>query len=411
MTNTTINPRILGQRLAEARKARGITQEAAAAHIGCSRPTYIAIEKGERPAKPEETVKLAALFARPVHELLLQSEPITVLSPHLRGEVERVHPGNAAVVREQLAGGIEKFQQFLDQYRELERLMNAPLRSKLPEERTLSNLVDPVELAEDTATEERRRLGLGDQPIINNLRATLETEVGLRIFYGNLPSPVAGIYDFVPALGCCLYINRNHPEERRRVSMVHEWGHGIVDRHKPGIDYLFMPGRKPANERFADAFAAAFLMPATSVRRRFLDVVNTTNDFQVADLCRLAHAYFVSVEALAYRLEKLGLVPKGRADLLKESKFPVRLAKERLRLSPHPVNDEPYPERYEALAVYAYEQGKISEGQLARFLHCDRVSAREIVQEYLTSHDVNEEGQTEAVQFDQTQQSLLRAAM
>jgi Zn-dependent peptidase ImmA (M78 family) len=151
------------------------------------------------------------------------------------------------------------------------------------------------------------------------------------------------------------------------------------------------------------------LMPATSIRRRFLDVVNTTGDFQVANLCRLAHAYFVSVEAMAYRLEKLGLVPKGRAELLKESKLPVRQARERLRLSPHPVNDDPYPERYKGLAVYAYEQEKISEGRLARFLHCDRVTAREIVQDYLTSRDVNEEGKAETVQFDQTEQSLLRA--
>jgi Zn-dependent peptidase ImmA (M78 family)/DNA-binding XRE family transcriptional regulator len=410
MTTKTIDPRILGQRLAEARKARGITQEAAASHLGCSRPTYIAVEKGERAAKPEEIVKLSTLFGKPVHELLLQAEPITVLSPHLRGEIERVHAGNADQVREQMAGGVEDFQTFLDQYRELERLMNAPLRSKLPEERTVNNAVDPVELAEDAATEERRRLGLGDQPIIN-LRSTLETEVGLRIFYSDLlPSPIAGMYDFVPALGCCLYINRKHPPERRRVSMVHEYGHGIVDRNKPAIDYLFTSGRKPANERFADAFAAAFLMPATSVRRRFLDVVNMTGDFKLSDLCRLAHAYFVSVEAMAYRLEKLGLVPKGRAELLKESRLPVRKAKERLRLSPHPVNDEPYPERYKALAVYAYEQEKITEGQLARFLRCDRVTAREIVQDYLTSRDVNEEGQTEAVQFEQTQQSLLRAA-
>ncbi len=410
MKNATIDPRFLGQRLADARKVRGITQEAAAGHLECSRPTYIAIEKGERPAKPEEIVKLATLFGKQVHELLLQAEPITVLSPHLRAEVERVHPRNAALVREQMASGIEDFQNFLDQYRELERLMNAPLRSKLPEERQLGSVVDPVELAEDSASEERRRLGLGDQPIIN-LRATLETEVGLRIFYSDLlPSPVAGMYDFVPALGCSLYINRKHPPERRRVSMVHEYGHGIVDRHKPAIDYLFTSGRKPANERFADAFAAAFLMPATSVRRRFVDVVNMSGDFQVADLCRLAHSYFVSVEAMAYRLEKLGLVPKGRAELLKESRLPVREAKERLRLSPHPVNDDPYPERYKALAVYAYEQEKISEGQLARFLRCDRVAAREIVQEFLTSRDVNEDGQPESIRFDQTQQSLLRAA-
>lgn len=399
-----INPRILGQRLAEARKARGITQEAAASHLGCSRPTYIAIEKGERPAKPEEIVKLAAFFGRRVHELVLQSEPVADLQPHLRAVAERMQAGDPELDR-----GIAGLQQFAEDYRELERLMDAPLRSKLPEERTLNNAVDPVQLAEDMAIEERRRLGLGDQPVIN-LRAILETEVGLRIFYGDLPSPIAGMYAFVTDLGCCILINRKHPEERRRVSMLHEKGHVIIDRYKPGIDYLTMPGRKPANERFADAFATAFLMPATSVRRRFLDTVSTTSDFRVADLCRLAHTYFVSVEAMALRLEHLGLVPKGTADHLKESKLPAREAKAELHLPPHPVNAEPYPERYKALAVYAYEQEKISEGQLARFLRCDRVTAREIVQEYLTSRDVNDEGQTEAVQFEQTQQSLLRAA-
>ena len=148
-------------------------------------------------------------------------------------------------------------------------------------------------------------------------------------------------------------------------------------------------------------------MPATSVRRRFLDVVGSTGDFRVADLCRLAHAYFVSVEAMVLRLEHLSLVPKGTADHLRESRLPVREANAELGLPPHPVNAEPYPERYKALAVYAYDQEKISEGQLARFLRCDRVTAREIVREFLTSRDVDEGGQTEMVQFEETQQSLL----
>ena len=49
-----IDPKILGQRLAEARKARGVTQEDVAGFLGYSRPTYIAMEKGERPAKADE---------------------------------------------------------------------------------------------------------------------------------------------------------------------------------------------------------------------------------------------------------------------------------------------------------------------------------------------------------------------
>src|SRR5439155_21843491 len=100
----------------------------------------------------------------------------------------------------ELDQGIGLLQGFAEDYRELERLMNAPLRSKLPEERTLNNRVDPVQLAEDAAIEERRRLGLGDQPVIH-LRNMLETEVGLRVFYGDLPSPIAGMYAFVTDVG------------------------------------------------------------------------------------------------------------------------------------------------------------------------------------------------------------------
>ena len=64
------DPRLLGQRLTAARKARGATQEDAAKVLGCSRPTLIAIEKGERRAKPEESMKLAAFYGRSVHELV-----------------------------------------------------------------------------------------------------------------------------------------------------------------------------------------------------------------------------------------------------------------------------------------------------------------------------------------------------
>src|SRR5438045_3240878 len=110
-----------------------------------------------------------------------------------------------------------------------------------------------------------------------------------------------------------------------------------------------MTGRKPANERFAESFALSFLMPASSVRQRFHDIVTTTGDFQVADLRRLSHFYFVSVEAMALRLEQLGLIPKGSWQHLKEAKFSPRQAAELLGLQPQPTNDQPYPERYKFL--------------------------------------------------------------
>jgi Zn-dependent peptidase ImmA (M78 family)/transcriptional regulator with XRE-family HTH domain len=376
-----IDPRILGQRIAEARKARGKTQEEVADFLGCSRPTYIAIEKGDRQAKSDEIIKLATFLGRKVHDLVRPTEPIVDLQPHLRAVAERMKGAN----EEALNAAIDELQRLVEDYRELERIMNAPLRSDYPEEISLGSRVDPAQFAEGIAVQERHRLGLGDQPIIH-LRSTLEWDVGLRIFYGDLPSSIAGMYAYTADVGCCILVNRKHPPERRRVSMLHEYGHLLVDRYRPGIDYLTMPGRKPANERFAEAFALCFLMPATSVRQRFHHIVNTTGDFQVSDLRRLSHYYFASVEAMALRLEQLGLISKGSWQFLKESKFAPKQAGELLGLMPQPVNDQPFPERYRFLAVSAYERGS----DLAHFLRCDIVSAREIVAETLTSREVVE---------------------
>src|SRR5258708_29849360 len=132
-----------------------------------------------------------------------------------------------------------------------------------------------------------------------------------------------------------------------------------------------MTGRKPANERFAESFALSFLMPSSSVRQRFHDIVTMTGDFQVADLRRLSHFYFVSVEATALRLEQLGLIQRGSWQFLKESKFSPREAAELLTLQSQPINDETFPERYKYLAVAAYERGEIGDSGLSHYLRSD----------------------------------------
>jgi Zn-dependent peptidase ImmA (M78 family)/transcriptional regulator with XRE-family HTH domain len=401
-----VDPKTLGQRIAEARKARGLTQEEAAKFLGYSRPTYIAMEKGERSAKSDEIIKLAGYFGRSVHELVRSGEPVVALQPHLRATAERMKAGDDR----QLMEAIDELQRFAEDYRELEELTNVPLRTNFPSEVKLDTPIDVTELAEGVAVQERRRLGLGDQPVVH-LRSILEWDVGLRIFYGEkLPLAVAGMYAWTADLGCCILINRNHPPQRRRVSMVHEYGHLIVDRYKPGIDYISMSGRKPANERFAESFGLSFLMPASSVRGKFHEIVTSTSDFRVADLCRLSHFYFVSVEAMALRLEKLGLIPKGSSENLKESKFSPMKAGQILELLPLAETSQPYPQRYKFLAVRAYEQEEITQVQLARFLRCDIVTARQIVTQCQTSADVAADGRLEMLHLEEFQRSLLSNA-
>ena len=394
-----LDPRILGQRLTEARKARGVTQEEAAGHIGCSRPTLIAMEKGNRRPKAEEIVKLASLYGRKVSELVRPGEPLVDLRPHLRAVAQQMNVDDPEIV-----AAISALQQFAENYHRLEKLLNVPLRMNYPPEVRLGrgNVVD---LAEDVATQERQRLGLGDQPVIH-LRSLLEAEVGLRILHEDLPSRIAGLFGFSSELGGVIAVNRKHPPQRRRATLLHEYGHLITDRFRPGIDYLSFSGRKPANERFAESFSMAFLMPATSVRRRFNQTVNDSGDFQIADLCRLSHFYDVSVEAMALRLEGLGLIPKGVRDHLKESRFAVRRAEALLNLQKHTIAGERFPDRYVSLAVQAYEKGELSEGELCDLLRCDRFGARETVESRLTTTELSEEGEVRQVQLE-NQCSLL----
>ena len=240
----------------------------------------------------------------------------------------------------------------------------------------------------------------------------LEWEIGLRIFYSmSLPSSIAGLYAYSAELGGCVLINRNHPPERRRVSMLHEYGHLLLstDRYRPGIDYLTVPGRKPANERFAEAFALRFLMPASSVRERFHGILASSGDFQVADLCRLKHHFFVSLEAMTLRLEELGLVSRGTWDYLNESGFAPRKAEALLSLPSQPHDDEIVPEHYRYLAVRAYERGDLGDGDLASYLRCDLATAREIVAQTLTSREIEPSGEARNISMD-FPVSLLRDA-
>ncbi len=395
MTTEPASPRIIGQRLAEARKARGITQEVSAEHLGLSRPTFIAMEKGERAPKPAEIIKLATLYGQPVNYFVRTTVPVTDFQPHFLAAMEKVKPADV----EQLRTAIGEFKEFIENYLDLEQRMKAPVRFNYPQPVVLNPRVNVTELAEDVANRERQRLGLGDQPIAN-IRTLLESDVGVRIFFTRLPRMFAGMYIFVDGLGGCMLINSIHPIDKQRASIAHEYAHLIVDRYTAGIDYLNIPGRKPANERFAESFAMSFLMPASSVRFRFNEIVNSTNNFQVGDLVKLKHMYFVSMEAMALRLEGLGLIKVGTWDLLKERGLPVREAEKRLGLAAEAEHEPAYPERYKLLAVHAYERGELSEKEVANFLRCDIWEARRVIQESMLSTEVDAEGNSRTMHAD-----------
>ena len=403
--NERLDPRIIAQRLLAAREARGLTQEAVAKHLGCSRPTLIAMEKGERLAKPAEIVALAALYGRSVHDLVRQGEPVTGLRPHFRSMSDRMK-----TVGDGLQEAVAILEKYAANYARLEQVMGVRLKTNYPPEVALNPRIDPRDLAEDVATRERDRLGLGDGPILN-LRETAEWSVGLRVFYAKMPAAIEGLFAFVDELGCFILVNSAHRPVKQRATIAHEWGHLIGDRYRPGADIAGHGERKPANERFAEAFAMAFLMPASGVRRRFHEIVGATGDFQVADLCRLSHHYYVSVQAMTLRLEDLKLVPSATWDTINASKVKTGKVAEELGLPTHPIHDAPYPEHYAFLAAHAWDQDKITETELMDYLGCQhRIEARAAAARILETRELDGEDATEAVRLEFQRSLLTRAS-
>jgi Zn-dependent peptidase ImmA (M78 family) len=120
----------------------------------------------------------------------------------------------------------------------------------------------------------------------------------------------------------------------------------------------------------------------------------------VADLVRLAHYYFVSAQAAVLRLEQLGLLGKGWWDHLAESGFRPHTARHELNLQAQASEpQDAYPERYLFLAVQAFQQHQISEGQLARFLRTDRVTARGVVEGCLIRRETQSDGGDQVVEM------------
>lgn len=378
-----VNPRDLGARLREARTAGAWTQEQAADAVGAARTTMVAIEKGERRVKPEELVELARLYGRKLSWFLRRGAPVEDFSVQLRGALPAETPVDA-----NLLPFIHELERLCDDYVELERLCGAPAEQQAPPRYSVEG-GDLEAVAEDVANAERNRLGLGDAPILN-LRAVLEEDVGLRVFYLEVPSKVAGMFAYTDAHGGVLGINRKHPPERRRHTMAHEFGHFLTDRHRSEITFLGRYERRPAAERFAETFGRAFLMPAASVRRRFHELVRQRSRGSegdraarptTGDVVHLAHFFFVSFEAMTRRLEELRLIPSGTWDRLKQQGFRIGEARSLLGLREQPVDDELLPTRYRYLAVEAWQRGDLSEGQLATFLRVDRLTARRVVQD------------------------------
>lgn len=394
----SIDPRVIGQRLSDARRARRLTQQQAAEALGVARTTITAMEQGVRRPRASELVTLARLYGRQVGDLVRTGRGEQ--RPGFVVQLRNARGPSDVVPEEERDADIQRFEDLCRWYLELEQLLGAPLTRHYPDPYDVSN-TPPERAAEAVAISERNRLGLGDGPI-GDIWGILETDVGLRIFVMEMfNNRIAGMFVFSEEYGGCIAVNARHPEEKRRWSVAHEYGHFLTDRFKGEISVLHGARRVPAGERFADAFARSFLMPTSGLVRRF-DAMRRGKDGPVtpADVLQLSHLYKVSFEAMMWRLEDLKLLPSGTWELLRSRGFKIGAVRHLVGLPATKVERTLLPHRYELLLAQAYTRGLLSEGQLARRMMTDRVGALQRVRELEQEQQPSDDGELLQLRFD-----------
>lgn len=367
-----LGPGEVGERLRVAREAAKITQAAAATEIGAARTTIVAIEQGQRRARLDEVQRLAGLYGTSVNALLRREAAHVNLEPRFRrldardGDVE----SSAGTLARLVAAEFE-----------LEGLLGIARRRNDPPERPL--LPGDVALqAEQDALELRQWLGLGLAPV-HDIVALLELQLGAHVYVRELPSAISGLYAFVEGFGACILLNAAHPRERRAQTAAHELGHLVSTRCAPDALREGLP-ESSREERYADAFARAFLAPARAVMAKFQDVTAGASQLTRRHVIILAHAFGVSREAMVRRLEELKLSRPGTWDYFARN---GGITRDHVRqvfgdLAADPAGAEAthlLPVRLSAMVWEAWRRELLSEGQIARLLQLDRVDVRGLV--------------------------------
>ena len=90
-----VDPRVLGQRLQDARRARGLTQQEVADSLELARTTVTALEKGERRIRSDELISLAGLYGRPVSSFVRSRAPSAEFAVQFRTSINRASSSEA----------------------------------------------------------------------------------------------------------------------------------------------------------------------------------------------------------------------------------------------------------------------------------------------------------------------------
>ena len=298
--------RFMGSRLRKAREAVGLSQGAFARAIELS-SEYISLLEAEKRTPSFSTLqKIASFLNRDIsyffHEKSAPADSFTLLF-------------RAEAVDDRAREELQKFRRYCDEYLRLETVTGRRLE--------LAPLYGPAVPADRMADEERRRLGLGDEPV-RDVFALVEAN-GCRVLRMPMPedSKVSGVFVYLEQKEAAFaLVNSAQSAGRQVFSAAHEYCHYLKDRlGGPVIDNpevfvdeivsLYHP-----REAFAQAFAARFLMPPVKIREIIEKDLRLPSPQRLAfdEVIYLKRYFGVSTLAMLRTLRGLGAIGRGQLE-------------------------------------------------------------------------------------------------
>lgn len=191
--------------------------------------------------------------------------------------------------------------EWIERYLQIETVLgldSAEWQCPLAKPRRLRSPEDAEALAD--LVREKWQLGIDPIPNITEL---LEQK-GLKVLTVQLPTRVSGFTCLVKRLDDetdlpVIVVNSNFSLERRRLTLAHELAHRLIEP-----DCL----SDKDEERAANVFAGAFLMPAKHLLR---EVGKHRNAFGYKEIVDLKRLYRVSGAALLVRLRQLDVISQS----------------------------------------------------------------------------------------------------
>ena len=285
-THRTVNDRFNPAMLTTVREAQFLTQAAVADRMGVSQ-ALIGRWEADLSTPTDEQIDLLS------RSLSVQRSIFLVDRPRRLASMSDYYHRAFAKARRREMKAIHARCSIIDL--QIDRLLNLV---EMPEDRIPD--IDPREHNADIekiAAMTRRAMDVGPGPI-KNLIALIEACGALVIDRDLEVDAVDALCRWVPELPKLFFVNGARPADRIRFSLAHELGHTILHFGRD-LD------QKVAEDQ-ANAFAAAFLMPAQEIRR------DLRRPLSLADLATLKRKWRVAMQAIARRAWAIGFIDDTR---------------------------------------------------------------------------------------------------